>query len=47
MNQKYADVVALQEVLDYLDLWRSRQRGGEIKAGSGALSSEIAAAGVG
>jgi nicotinamidase-related amidase len=27
MNQKYAEVLALQEVLDYLDLWRGRQRG--------------------
>jgi maleamate amidohydrolase len=47
MNQKYADVVALQEVLDYLDLWRSRQRGGQIKAESGAPTSEVAATGVG
>ena len=27
MNQKYAEVLALQDVLDYLDLWRGRQRG--------------------
>jgi maleamate amidohydrolase len=47
MNQKYADVLALQEVLEYLDLWRSRQRGGQVKAGSGAPSSEVTAAGVG
>jgi maleamate amidohydrolase len=47
MNQKYADVVALQGVLDYLELWRRRQHGDEIKAGSGAPSSDIAAAGVG
>jgi nicotinamidase-related amidase len=45
MNQKYADVLALQEVLDYLAGWRSAQRGGEIKAGSGAPSSNVAAAG--
>ncbi len=30
MNQKYAEVLALQEVLDYLDLWRGRQCGGQI-----------------
>jgi nicotinamidase-related amidase len=30
MNQKYADVLPLQEVLDYLELWRGRQRGGQI-----------------
>jgi hypothetical protein len=30
MNQKYAEVLPLQEVLDYLDLWRGRQRGGQI-----------------
>jgi maleamate amidohydrolase len=45
MNQKYADVLALQEVLDYLDGWRSAQRGSQIKAGSGAPSSNVAAAG--
>jgi maleamate amidohydrolase len=41
MNQKYADVLGLQEVLDYLDDWRSRQAGGQIKA----TSSKVAAAG--
>jgi hypothetical protein len=46
MNQKYADVLALQEVLDYLDLWRSRQSGGQIKAGGAMPSSEVRAAGV-
>ena len=46
MNQKYADVLALQEVLDYFDLWRSRQRSGQVKAGSEALSSKVAAAGI-
>ena len=30
MNQKYAEVLPLQEVLDYLDLWRGRQRGSQI-----------------
>jgi len=30
INQKYADVLPLQEVLDYLELWRGRQRGGQI-----------------
>ena len=44
MNQKYADVLALQEVLDYLDLWRNHQRGGQIKARGEAPSSEVPAA---
>ena len=45
MNQKYADVLALQEVLDYLDLWRSRQGGGQIKTAADDLASrKIAAA---
>lgn len=46
MNQKYADVLPLQEVLEYLDLWRSRQRGGQTKAGSDAPFNQVAAAGV-
>jgi nicotinamidase-related amidase len=36
MNQKYADVLPLQEVLDYLDLWRIRQRDGQNKSESDA-----------
>ncbi len=31
MNQKYADVLPLQEVLDYLDRRRSRQAGSETR----------------
>jgi maleamate amidohydrolase len=31
MNQKYADVLPLQAVLDYLDRWRSRQAGSETR----------------
>jgi maleamate amidohydrolase len=46
MNQKYADVLSLQEVLDYLDLWRSRQRGGQTKAGSEAPLNQAAVIGV-
>jgi nicotinamidase-related amidase len=36
MNQKYADVVSLPEVLDYLELSPSRQHGGQGKAGPAA-----------
>ncbi len=36
MNQKYADVVPLHEVLDYLDGWRAQQRGGQVKAANDA-----------
>ena len=44
MNQKYADVLPLQEALDYLDAWHTRQRGGEIKTRSDEASTgEIAA----
>lgn len=46
MNQKYADVLALSEVLDYLDLWRSRQRG-QNKATNEPAADKIAAVGVG
>ena len=46
MNQKYADVLALQEVLDYLDMWRTRQRGGQTQAaGDAPVTDKIAAAG--
>ena len=44
MNQKYADVLALQEVLDYLDMWRTRQRGGQA-ASDAPVTDKIAAAG--
>jgi nicotinamidase-related amidase len=44
MNQKYADVLPLQEVLDYLDAWHTRQRGSQTKAASNApLAGETAA----
>ena len=46
LNQKYADVLALQEVLNYLDMWRTRQHGGQTKAGNAApVTDKIAAAG--
>jgi maleamate amidohydrolase len=44
MNQKYADVVPLQEALDYLDVCRSRQRGDRIETASEPMSSKVAAA---
>jgi maleamate amidohydrolase len=46
MNQKYADVLSLQEVLDYLDLGRGAQDGGQIEAESGMPLTKVAAAGV-
>ena len=46
MNQKYADVLALQEVLNYLDLWRSRQPSGQTKAASEVSPSKVAAAAI-
>jgi nicotinamidase-related amidase len=45
MNQKYADVLPLQEVLTFLDHWQTRQRSGQIKKRSDEPST-IAPAGV-
>ena len=45
MNQKYADVLPLEEVLDYLDSWRDRLRGEQAKAGSEMPSSKLAVIG--
>jgi nicotinamidase-related amidase len=44
MNQKYADVLPLQEVVDYLDLWRRRQPKGQSAAPSEAAPVKAAAA---
>jgi nicotinamidase-related amidase len=43
MNQKYADVLSLQEVLDYLNDWQSRQPGAQTKAASRKVATAGAA----
>ena len=40
MNQKYADVLPLQEVLEYLDACQVRQGTGQMKAGSDEPSTD-------
>src|SRR5215813_9638639 len=40
MNQKYADVLPLQEALDFLDAWHTAQRASEIKAGGKEASTD-------
>jgi nicotinamidase-related amidase len=46
MNQKYADVLALAEVLEYLGAWQVRQGAGEIEARNEPTSGSRIAAGI-
>jgi hypothetical protein len=39
MNQKYADVLPLAEVLNYLDSWKAERQPGERRYGNGQRAS--------